>query len=384
MVGWQEFYTAAPAVREQRCRYRQARHAQQQFARAFRQRQCQGRVGWQAGERREQQVSALLYAERSRNGKGRAANRLSQALQQQGVDPTHRVMDQQQNQIYLAGADQPADEGEQKTRRHRSPAAIGDLDGTVDCRRVAHPLRPVALAGKSLRGAHQLAEQTTPLHPIESPHLHRQQAAGDQRRDPQRLLGQMGRLRPEQRDTEQRKGNLREGLQRGAHRDRGGGLRQRQAALRQVPGHQQWAAHLSGRHEAVGRLARPPGRTAPRASKRRPRRPARTAPESPRHRAPAAADETAATSSRPHPASARVATTAGSPCETSTPMNSSTPADKAKVAARVMLAGEIPGGSRSTRLRPSCWKSRAAKGAWSGRSRIRMSARHAFRRQRAA
>ena len=258
MVGGREFYTAAPPVREQRCRYNRPgtpnSSSRARFANDNARAASGGRPASGASSRYPPSCTP------SAPGMAKAAPRIAcpRLSNSRASYPTHRVMDQQQNQIYLTGADQPADEGEQETRRHRSPAAVGDLDGTVDCRRVAHPLRPVALAGKSLRGAHQLAEQTTPLHPIKSPHLHRQQAAGDQRRDPQRLLGQMACLRPQQRDTEQRKGNLREGLQRGAHRDRGRGLRQRQAALRQVPGHQQRSAQLSGRHEAVGRLARPP------------------------------------------------------------------------------------------------------------------------------
>ncbi len=71
-----------------------ARHAEQQFARALGERQRERRFRRQADKTREQQITAFLHAERSGNGKGRAANRLAETFEQQGFGPADRMPEQ--------------------------------------------------------------------------------------------------------------------------------------------------------------------------------------------------------------------------------------------------------------------------------------------------
>ncbi len=90
----------------------QSGYAQQKFARALGERQRQCRIRRQPCQGREQQIAALLHTERTGYGERGAANGLAQAFQEQCIDPSDRVMNQLKNQIYLTGADQPADQAQ--------------------------------------------------------------------------------------------------------------------------------------------------------------------------------------------------------------------------------------------------------------------------------
>ena len=113
------------------------------------------------------------------------------------------------------------------------------------------------LAGKTLGGAHQAREQAAPLQQIKAAHLQRQHAAADERRGAQCAMRYVGRLGAKQHHAEQGEADLREGLQGGAHRDGGGGIRKRQAAPVEMADHQHRAADQPGGQQAIGRFARP-------------------------------------------------------------------------------------------------------------------------------
>ena len=82
---------ARAAKRARVMQINQARHAEQDLARALGEGERQRRIGRQPRERREQQIAALLHPEGARDGERRAADRLPQALEQQRIDPAHRV-----------------------------------------------------------------------------------------------------------------------------------------------------------------------------------------------------------------------------------------------------------------------------------------------------
>ena len=229
------------------------------------------------------------------------------------------------------------------------------LDGQVDGLGLAHPLGPVAFAGEAggqrgstCRKNHAAAgdRSRTDLHARES-------RSRPERRSRRACSENWPACAPEQRHAQQREQDLRERLQCRADRDGRGGIAHGHAPLRQVARHEHRAADLPGGQEAVGRLPGPARQhRIPQRMRRRPG--ARTTPGSPRHRAPAAPDETRRPAAAPSPPRASVDSTAGKPCEASTPMNSNTPADRSQVAARVMSARcvprrrrRIPGGSRS-------------------------------------
>src|SRR5882757_406167 len=152
----------------------QSRQAQQQFTCALCQRQCQCRVGQQACQRSEQQITAFLHTQGTRDRKARAANRLTQTLEQQS------------NQIDLARAGDPTDQAEQEAHRDGAVTPISPLHGKIDGLRLGDPPRPVALARKAPHRAYELAEHSAPLDQIKPAHLHRQKAARNQHRRAQR------------------------------------------------------------------------------------------------------------------------------------------------------------------------------------------------------
>ena len=181
MVGCAEFYTAAAPAREERCKYSRPGAPNK----SSRVRLASDKASAVSGDSPASGANNRYppSCTPSEPGMAKAAPRIAcpKALQQQCVDPIHRVVDQLKYQIYLSGTHHPAHPAQQKTRGQCPAATVNELHGAVDCRGLAHPLGPIALAGKAQCGPHELAEQAAPLHPIEASHLHGEQNAGDHR-----------------------------------------------------------------------------------------------------------------------------------------------------------------------------------------------------------
>ena len=118
----------------------------------------------QADEPREQQIAALLHAERAGNREGRAADRLAEAFEDQRIGPADRMAEQPQHEPHFARADDPADQAQQKLAatlprsRYISCTAVSTASARVtsddqsrfaekraatdDAKRIARPNRP--------------------------------------------------------------------------------------------------------------------------------------------------------------------------------------------------------------------------------------------------
>ena len=338
--------TAAPRVpfspppRSDKCRYKRPGQPQQQFARALRQRQ--GEPGFGVQSRRAARAANSRPPVRPGRPEWRTPRREwpapgSRAAAHRSSSPASRA---------IAGSDTPRPvPTNQPTRLKAKLAAtgraapIGDLHGRIDGLRLAHPLRPVALAHETRRRAHQFAEKAAPLQQIET----RPPAAPERRwRSARRCAAcsprRGSRARPERLTPNRAKPICAKVCSvvltvMVAH-----GFLHRHAALRQVPRHEHRAADLARRHQAVGGLADPARQEGVAHRSRAPRQ--RTERGSPRHRGPAAGDETARPAAAPSRRAPGSQSTAGKPCEASTPMNSSTPTDSSQLAARVMAASD--------------------------------------------
>ena len=120
IIRIREFYTAAASAREERCRYKQPGKPSKNSRARLASDRASAASGGKPDQRREQQVAALLHAQRAGNRESGAADGLSQAFEQQRIEPADRMMNQLQDQIDLAGTHEPAHRAQQKAGRHRS------------------------------------------------------------------------------------------------------------------------------------------------------------------------------------------------------------------------------------------------------------------------
>ena len=234
----------------------QAGQAEREFARAFRKRQRERRVGRQSDQRREQQVAAFLRAERP--GSRRPRHEWpADALEQQRVEPAHRVPEEVQREPHFGGADDPADETQCERLRDLRTIAVQRADRVVDRIGAGGQRRPVARAEQLRREAQAAAEQSAPLRCIERDGEGAEHAGGDQRGRAQVRDRFVRRIQAERGDADQRERHLRERLHRRADRDGCRRVGHPRAALREVAHHQHRAADLPGGQQAVHRFADP-------------------------------------------------------------------------------------------------------------------------------
>ena len=129
------------------CQANEARHADDQIGDALDQRQRQRRLGRNAEDRAQHDQAALLRAERAGDCEGRAAHRMHQAFDDDGIAEIERISHRIENDEDLDRADEPAD---------KMPRHAADQTDTVGIERIElrkqlvdrAEHQPLAIAGK--------------------------------------------------------------------------------------------------------------------------------------------------------------------------------------------------------------------------------------------
>ncbi len=162
-----------------------------------------------------------------------------------------------QGQPDLAGANQPANQAQRESGRHLAAVAVHALHGRVHGIGAHGQPRPVALAEHLRQQAQHPAEQAALLHHVETRDAQRKHGGDDQRWRAQVGERIMPAIQAKQRQAGKGKDHLRQRLHGGTDGDGRSGVAHARAAVRQVAHHQDRAADLPRRQQAVDGFAGP-------------------------------------------------------------------------------------------------------------------------------